>query len=50
MARHTFATRLLASNVPLTTIQKVIGHRKPETTMVYARLTDSMLISQFARK
>lgn len=50
VARHTFATRLLASNVPITTIQKVIGHRKPETTMLYARLTDSMLISQFARK
>lgn len=50
VARHTFATRLLASNIPLTTIQKVIGHRKPETTMVYARLTDSMLLNQFSRK
>ena len=48
--RHTFATRLLASNIPLTTIQKVIGHRKPETTMVYARISDSMLINQFSRK
>lgn len=50
VARHTFATRLLASNIPLTTIQKVIGHRKPETTMVYARVTDSMLLEQFRRK
>lgn len=50
VARHTFATRLLASNIPLTTIQKVIGHRKPETTMVYARVTDSMLLSQFGRR
>lgn len=50
VARHTFATRLLASNIPLTTIQKVIGHRKPETTMVYARISDSMLINQFSRK
>lgn len=50
VARHTFATRLLASNIPLTTIQKVIGHRNPETTMLYARVTDTMLINQFSRK
>lgn len=50
VARHTFATRLLASNIPLTTIQKVIGHRKPETTMIYARVTDSMLLNQFGRR
>lgn len=50
VARHTFATRLLASNIPLTTIQKVIGHRKPETTMVYARVTDTMLLAQFGKK
>lgn len=50
VARHTFATRLLASNVPLTTIQKVIGHRKPETTMVYARVTDTMLLAQFGKR
>lgn len=50
VARHSFATRQLASNIPLTTIQKVIGHRKPETTMVYARVTDTMLLTQFGRR
>lgn len=50
VARHTFATRLLASNIPLTTIQKVIGHRRPETTMMYAKVSDNILISQFSSK
>lgn len=50
IARHTFATRLLARNIPLTTIQKVIGHRKPETTMIYAKISDNMLLTQFSKK
>lgn len=50
IARHTFATRLLARNIPLTTIQKVIGHRKPETTMIYAKVSDNMLLTQFSKK
>jgi len=35
--RHTFATLQLASNTQITTIQKMLGHKKLETTMVYAK-------------
>jgi len=35
--RHTFATLQLASDTQITTIQKMLGHKKIETTMVYAK-------------
>lgn len=35
--RHTFATLQLASGTQITTIQKMLGHKKIETTMVYAK-------------
>ena len=35
--RHTFATLQLASGTQITTIQKMLGHNKIETTMVYAK-------------
>jgi integrase len=35
--RHTYATLQLASGTQITTIQKMLGHKKLETTMVYAK-------------
>ncbi len=35
-ARHTFATLLLHQGVPITTVQRLCGHREIATTMVYA--------------
>lgn len=38
--RHTFATQLLNAGVPLTTLQKLLGHDCITTTQLYARLSD----------
>lgn len=35
--RHTYATRLLLAKVDITKIQKLLGHRKIDTTTVYAQ-------------
>lgn len=37
--RHTFATLLLNQDAPITVVQTLCGHAKPETTMLYARLS-----------
>jgi len=33
--RYTFATELLSKGVPLVKVQKILGHKKIETTMIY---------------
>jgi integrase len=38
--RHTTATQLLYAGCPVTSIQKFLGHKKLNTTMVYARAYD----------
>ena len=35
--RHTYATLQLASGTQITTIQQMLGHKKIETTMIYAK-------------
>ncbi len=35
--RHTYATQLLNAGCPVTSIQKLLGHRNLNTTMIYAR-------------
>ena len=39
-ARHTTATYLLYNGVPLSTIQKILGHTKIGTTQIYAKVMD----------
>ncbi|MBV7332703.1 site-specific integrase [Chloroflexi bacterium TSY] len=42
--RHTFATRLLNSGLmPITTLQKLMGHTHIDTTMLYAQLYDETI-------
>lgn len=36
--RHTFATIGLNSGMPIEKLQKLLGHVKPETTLIYAKL------------
>lgn len=38
--RHCYATHLLEHGVDLRIIQRFLGHRSPETTAIYAQLTD----------
>jgi site-specific recombinase XerD len=45
--RHTFATRLLNLNVPITTIQRLLGHRDLQTTQRYAHVLDHTVERQY---
>lgn len=49
VARHTCASRLINKDVPVTTIQKVIGHRQIRMTMEYAHTSDNALVRQLSR-
>lgn len=38
--RHTFATLLLNNGADIVAVQNLLGHESPETTMIYAQLSD----------
>lgn len=42
-SRHTFATNYLISGGQIQNLQKLLGHSKIETTMVYAHVVDSLM-------
>ncbi|EJX04160.1 site-specific recombinase, phage integrase family, partial [gut metagenome] len=39
-ARHTFATLLLSQSIPITTIQRLLGHTSVKTTQIYSEVLD----------
>ena len=39
-SRHTFASLLLEEGVPVTTVQRMLGHTKVATTQIYAEVTE----------
>jgi site-specific recombinase XerD len=41
--RHTFASWLVQSNVPLYTVSKLLGHSQISTTQVYAHLSNESM-------
>ena len=41
--RHTFATTGIRSGIPLEQLQALMGHSKPETTLIYAKLDQTDL-------
>jgi site-specific recombinase XerC len=45
--RHTFATDLNEADVPLTSIQKLLGHAWVETTMIYVQANDKKVQGDF---
>lgn len=49
VARHTCASRLINRDIPITTIQKVIGHRQLKTTMIYAKINDTSFVRQLQK-
>lgn len=47
--RHTFASSLLSQKVPLSYIQKLMGHKSPQTTARYLHIQDVELSETFNR-
>lgn len=47
--RHTFANDLVSADVPVTTIQKLLGHRWLETTQNYVAANDKQVQRHFYR-
>jgi site-specific recombinase XerD len=45
--RHTFADHLLSAGMPITSIQKLMGHRFVETTQNYAVANDKLVEADF---
>ena len=41
-ARHTYAVLLLSNNVGIATVSQMLGHRELKTTLLYAKVIDSM--------
>ena len=41
--RHTFASQMLAARMPVTSLQRYLGHEHLDTTMIYAEVSDPML-------
>ena len=48
VARHTFATSFLSLGGKVEVLQKIMGHSKLETTMVYVHILDDDMIDQVA--
>lgn len=47
--RHTVGTNMINSGIPITSVQKYLGHESPEMTMVYAHIHDSTLKADFEK-
>ena len=45
VARHTCATNLIYRKVPITTVQKILGHDKIETTQLYVKVLDVTIVN-----
>ncbi|MDR2854344.1 MAG: site-specific integrase [Prevotellaceae bacterium] len=48
-ARHTCATFLLYKGVAVTTVQKILGHKKLQTTQIYSKVMDLTMINELSK-
>ena len=49
-ARHTQATYLLYKGVNITTVQKILGHKKLATTQIYSKVMDITIVNDLQGK
>jgi site-specific recombinase XerC len=47
--RHAFGRRMAEANMPLTSLQNLLGHRSPRTTQIYARISNPVLQAEYDR-
>lgn len=47
-ARHTNATYLLYQGVNVTTVQKILGHKKLQTTQIYSKVMDKTVVKELS--
>lgn len=48
-SRHTCATTLVYDGVPITSVQKVLGHKKISTTQIYSEVHNQTLVKDLSR-
>ena len=48
--RHSCATNLISKGLPITTIQKILGHTKISTSLIYAEVTKETIINDLKRQ
>jgi len=48
--RHTFATQLVNAGCKITTIQKLLGHQRINSTLIYARVHDRTVAEDYANR
>jgi len=41
--RHTFASHMITAGMPVSSLQRYLGHEHLDTTMIYAEVSDSLL-------
>lgn len=45
--RHTYASRMIAADVPITSVQKLLGHHSIHTTQLYIEVTDNKVEREY---